>query len=125
MQMADLKAVDGALTARTVGNDPAIFSPPLAARAGEFGTVVIRMRLSRTDGTSFTDTAQLFWRTSRLPESESSSMRFPVQGDGQWHEYRIAASQNVRWRGVITRLRLDPCIQADVVVSLDSVRLVK
>jgi hypothetical protein len=83
------------------------------------------MRLTRADRTAFTDSAQLFWRTSRLPESESSSVRFPVQGDGESHDYRVPVSQNSRWRGVITRLRLDPCNQANVVVGLESLRLEK
>jgi hypothetical protein len=125
MQLSELKVAEGVLSARTVGNDPAIFGPPMQARASEFGTVVIRLRLARADSAKFTDSAQLFWRTSRLPESESSSVRFPVQGDGQWHEPRVPVSQNPRWRGVITRLRLDPCNQPNVKVELDFIRLVE
>jgi hypothetical protein len=125
MHLADLKSKDDVLTARTSGDDPAFFGPPMQARAGEFGAIVIRMRLTRADRTAFTDSAQLFWRTSRLPESESSSVRFPVQGDGEWHDYRVPVSQNPRWRGVITRLRLDPCNQPNVVIGLESFRLEK
>lgn len=123
MQLVDPRASDGALSARTAGNDPAFFGPPIQARASEFGAVIIRMRLARTNETAFSDSAQLFWRTSRLAESEASSLRFPVQGDGQWHEYRVPVGQNPRWRGLITRLRLDPCNQGSVVVSLESIRL--
>ena len=104
-------------------HDPALFGPPMQARASEFSTVVVRMRLLRADGATFADSAQLFWRTSRLAESESSSVGFPVQGDGQWHECRVPVSQNPRWRGVITHLRLDPCNQPNVRVDLDSIRL--
>ncbi len=125
MHLADLKSADGILSARTSGNDPAFFGPPMLARAGEFKSVVIRMRLTHTDRAAFTDSAQLFWRTSRLSESESSSVRFPVQGNGEWHDYRVPVATCPRWRGVITRLRLDPCNQANVVVELDNVRLVK
>lgn len=123
MQLSELKVAEGVLSARTVGNDPAFLGPPMQARASEFSTVVVRMRFLRTDGATFTDSAQLFWRTSRLPESESSSVRFPVQGDGQWHEYRVTVSQNPRWRAVITRLRLDPCNQPKIQVDLDFIRL--
>lgn len=84
MQLADLNVSEGALSARTAGNDPAFFGPPTQARAAEFGSVVIRMKLARVDGRPFTDSAQLFWRTSRLAESEASSLRFEVSGDGQW-----------------------------------------
>jgi hypothetical protein len=125
MQLSEPKVAGGVLNALTTGNDPAFFSSPLQARTAEFDAVVVRMRLSRTGGATFNDSAQLFWRTRRLPESESSSVRFPVQGDGQWHEYRLAVSRNPRWRGILTRLRLDPCNQANVTVELDFIRLAK
>ncbi|MCX6902042.1 MAG: hypothetical protein NTW03_00905, partial [Verrucomicrobia bacterium] len=102
---------------------PAFFSPGLQARADKFATVVIRMKLQREDGQLLRDEAQLFWSTSRLPESESTSERFAVAGDGQWHEYTVPVSQNRRWRGVITRLRLDPVNQPGVKVELNSIRL--
>ena len=125
MQLSELKVADGVLTARTAGDDPALFGPPMQARASEFKAVAIRLRLARIDGGKFTDSAQLFWRTSRLPESESNSARFPVEGDGQWHEYRVPVSRNPRWRGVITRLRFDPCNQPNVTMDLDYLRLTK
>jgi hypothetical protein len=48
-----------------------------------------------------------------------------VSIDGQWHEYRLPVHENRRWRGIIARLRLDPCTQPDVLVEVDSIRLVK
>ena len=123
MQMSDVRATEGRLTARTSGNDPAFFGPPMQARASTFKSVILRMRLQRMDGKPFTDTAQLFWRTSRLAESEASSVRFAVKGDGQWHEYHLPVAENRRWRGIITRLRLDPCNQPGVRVGLDAIQL--
>ena len=123
MGLAGVAAHDGALSGRTTNHDPAFFSPGLQARADKFTTVVIRMKLQREDGQPLRDEAQLFWSTSRLPESESTSERFAVTGDGQWHEYTVPVSQNHRWRGVITRLRLDPVNQPGVRVELDSIRL--
>ncbi|MBI5387008.1 MAG: glycoside hydrolase family 99-like domain-containing protein [Verrucomicrobia bacterium] len=123
MNLVDLKAANGALTVRTTGHDPAFFSPPMQARAGDFTAVVLRLKLQRTDGSSFNDTAQLFWRTSRLPESEASSERFAITADGQWHEYKVPVASNRRWRGVITGLRLDPCNAPGAVVDLDFIRL--
>jgi hypothetical protein len=55
----------------------------MQARASEFATVNVRMRLRRADGQPFRDTAQLFWRTNRLPEGEASSAHFEVVGDGE------------------------------------------
>lgn len=81
------------------------------------------MNLQRVDGPPFKDSAQLFWRTRRMPESEASSTRFDVVADGQWHDYRVPVAVNQRWRGVITRLRLDPCNRAGVRIELDGLRL--
>jgi hypothetical protein len=80
----------------------------------------IRMKLRREDGQALQDLAQLFWSTTRHPESETTSERFQVTGDGQWHEYSVTVSQNPRWRGIPTRLRLDPTNQPCVTVEVDS-----
>jgi hypothetical protein len=122
-QLSEVESVGGFLRAHTTGNDPAFYSPPTQAPAGEFKSVVIRMRLTRADGIVFKDGAQLFWRTSRLAESESASAHFAVQGDGEWHDYQIPVGQNPRWRGLITRLRLDPGTQPNIKIDLDSIRL--
>jgi hypothetical protein len=124
MDLADVRVADGALGARTTGNDPAFFGPPFAARASAFAAVQLRLKLGARDGRPFRDRAQLFWRTSRLPESEAASERFDVVGDGQWHEYTVPVAPNPRWRGTITRLRLDPVNRRDVDVALDDIRLV-
>lgn len=123
MDLTEVGSEPGRLHGRTTGRDPAFFGPPTQARAGSFPTVVVRMKLEREDGQSFQDSGQLFWRTSRLPESEASSVRFPVHGDGQWHDYALPVGQQARWRGLITRLRLDPCNQPGVRVSIASIRL--
>jgi hypothetical protein len=95
----------------------------MQARVDKFSTVIISMKLQREDAQLLHDQAQLFWRTSRLAESESSSERFDVLGDGQWREYQVKVSANPRWRGLITRLRLDPCNQPGVSVEIRSIRL--
>jgi hypothetical protein len=123
MDVGNLRIHESALTGQTTGNDPAIFGPPMRAPAGEFTAVVLRMKLWRDDGRPFQDVAQLFWRTSRLPENEATSQRVQVHGDGQWHVYRIEVGQNPRWRGVITRLRFDPCNQAGIRMQLAALRL--
>ena len=123
MEMTVARVDGGALHARTTGRDPALASPPLQARAARFPAVTVRMKLRRTDGRPFRDSAQLFWQTGRLPESEATSARFEVVGDGQWHDYRVPVSENRRWNGTVTRLRLDPCNQADVEVEIDAIRL--
>ncbi len=123
MDLTALRMEAGAMEARSTGNDPAWFGPPCKVRAADFGAVRLRLRLRRVDGQPFRDQAQLFWRTDRLPESEASSERFEVIGDGAWHEYRIAVGGNRRWRGTVTRLRLDPCNQREVELGLAWLRL--
>lgn len=123
MDLTDVQAAGGVLAARSTGNDPAFFGPPLQAPAARFASVAVRMRLSPITVGAIQDSAQLFWRTRRLAESEATSARFPVTVDGQWHDYRISVAQNPRWRGVITRLRLDPCNRSGVRIELDSIRL--
>ena len=123
MDLTDVRIENGALIARSTGNDPALFGPPIQARADAYRTAVVRMKLTPRDGRSLPDRAQLFWRTDRLPEGEASSERFDVLADGAWHEYRVDLSGNRRWRGIITRLRLDPCNQRDTQIALDVLRL--
>jgi hypothetical protein len=131
MQMAEVQVADGCLKGKTTGNDPAFFGPPVRLRASEYPIVVIRMRLTKLPRPSSPeprpakDMGQLFWRTTTIPESEATSVRFEVSIDGQWHEYRLPVHENRRWRGIIARLRLDPCTQPDVLVEVDSIRLVK
>jgi hypothetical protein len=125
MDLTQVQAHDGALHGRSTGNDPAFFGPPMQARSSEFSIVRLRLKLRRTDGQLFKDTAQLFWQTNRLPESEAASVRFEVAGDGQWHDYEVPVAPNPRWRGLVTRLRLDPCTQRDVEVSVDYLGLVR
>jgi len=124
MHLTEARAVQGALEARTTGTDPAFFSPPLEVAASDDGVIELRMRLTPRDGRATEDQAQVFWRTRQLPESEATSIRFPVHPDGLWHEYRVPVAANPRWRGIVTRLRLDPCSRAEVTVSLDRLRLV-
>ncbi len=123
MNLADVAALDGVLEGRSIGNDPAFVGPPIQARASEFEAVKLRLRLRGVDGKGFHDTGQIFWRTARLPESQTTSERFEVVADGQWHDYLIPVAKNRRWRGVVTRLRLDPCNRPGVAVEIDSISL--
>ena len=131
MLLTDVKVQNGCLVARTTGNDPAFFGPPVRLRASQYRFVFIRMRLTKITRPSspvprpVEDMGQLFWRTATIPESEATSVKFKVQIDGQWHEYLLPVHENRRWRGIITRLRIDPCTQPDVLVEVDSVKVLE
>jgi hypothetical protein len=123
MNLDSSKVESGPLQAVSVGNDPAFFGPPIQARANEFSHVRLRMRLTAVDGKTSRDTAQLFWASRRWPESEASSIHFPVFIDGQWHDYELPVSENQRWKGVITRLRLDPANRSGMRVEIQTIAL--
>ncbi len=141
MQLADVRVENGCLIGRTTGNDPAFFGPPVQLRASKYRFVTVRMRLTKLregkvpaepregkspdEPNTLQDIGQLFWRTTTLPESEATSVRFKVRIDGQWHEYLLPVHENRRWRGTITRLRLDPCTQPNVLVEVDSVKVLR
>ncbi len=123
MEMDGLKVAAGVLSARTTGDDGAFFGPGMRVPASDFGAVALRMKLSRTNGQTGEDLGQLFWRTTRLAESESTSAGFRVNVDGKWHEYRIPVANNPRWRGTITRLRLDPVTKPDIQIEISRIEL--
>jgi hypothetical protein len=123
MGLAEVGVRRGALAGRTNSRDPAFFSPAMQAKADKFSKICLRMKLTPAPGAQLNDRAQLFWRTSRLPESEAMSEVFAIHGDGQWHDYTLPVGANKRWRGLITGLRLDPCNQPGVQVEVESIRL--
>lgn len=125
MNLGGVTVESGVLTACTTSGDAAFFGPPLQLAAGEFKRAKLRLKLTPRSGGPFEDQAQLFWRTSRMSESEATSVRFRVQADGEWHDYEVPLGTNLRWRGIVTRLRLDPVSRAGVEVRLDEFRLVR
>jgi hypothetical protein len=74
--------------------------------------MVIWFKLRREDCQTLQDLTQFFWSTTRQPESEAASERFPVP-----------VSQNTRWRGTLTEVRLDPTNEPGATAELDSIRL--
>lgn len=121
-----ISETNGSLGALTAGNTSLVFSPLMQAHADEHRAAVIRMRLTRygPDATAITDTARFFWRTGRMVLGENCDVQFPVQCDGQWHEYHIPLSQDLHWRATICQIFLNPGRQSRVKVELDFLRLV-
>ena len=123
MDLSRPEIQNAALSAASTGRDPAFFGPQMRARAAAFGKITLRMRIEPRDGAAFQDSGQLFWRTDRWAESEDSSLRFAVRADGQWHDYSLPVGGNPRWRGVVTRLRLDPCNRPGARVQIERLEL--
>jgi len=53
---------------------------------------------------------QVFWTTESSPGfGEDKTVRFAIQSDGQFHEYRLEPGSDPNWAGQkITALRIDP-----------------
>ncbi|GIV15631.1 MAG: hypothetical protein KatS3mg022_1066 [Armatimonadota bacterium] len=122
MYLDNPRAEKGALTATTSGDDPAFFGPPIQIAASRYRRMRLRIRLE-APGQVLQDMGQVFWTTRSAAESEATSLRFPVQIDGKWHDYTLILGENPRWRGVVTRLRFDPCTRAGVRVQIAHIEL--
>ncbi|GIV18513.1 MAG: hypothetical protein KatS3mg023_0264 [Armatimonadota bacterium] len=122
MYLADVRIENGVLTTTTTGDDPAFFGPPVRFAAARYRRIRVRMRLE-APGQRSEDMGQIFWTTRSTAESEATSVRFSVHVDGQWHDYVLSLSENPRWRGTVTRLRLDPCTRSGVKVQIARIEL--
>jgi len=117
--VADLRVEDKALRFTTRGRDPILMSPRLRLRASEFPFIILRLKASRDiEG-------QVFWATATSVISEGNSIRFPIKGDGEFHDVKVRLADNPRWRGIITALRFDPGSEDGVEVAIESIRLGK
>lgn len=118
MGLSEFKVADGVMQARATSNDPA-FGCGVRLRASKFKTIEIRMAVL---GASETDHCQLFWGTTLTTITESSSIKVPLNADGQMHTYRFDVGSNPLWRGLVNQLRFDPCSTQGALVSIDYIR---
>ncbi len=103
-QVSDLAVRDGALTGHIDGGDPYLGRSLLRVRGDSCPVIVLRMKVTAGQG------GQLYWSTESAPGfSEQQVVTFPLQADGEWHEYPLEVGQHPKWAGqTITALRLDP-----------------
>jgi len=114
-----LQVADGVLHAPVTGGDPYLIRNFLSVDGDPVRTVVIRMRTAAGQG------AQFYWSTQAAPGyAEARVISFPVQGDRQWHEYRLPVGELDSWRGqTITGVRLDPLQPGvETTVEIDWIR---
>lgn len=100
------------------GRDPVMMSPRLEVPASKFGSLTIRVKASEKD------TLQLFWATTAAGVNEPTSLKVPVSGDNQFHEYTFDLAGHRRWRGMVVQFRLDPGSVVGNRIEIDSIRLV-
>ena len=102
VQDVKLNVQGGLLKLEMTGHDPHLrtrLSTPLPGPLG----VKIRMR------TSASGPGEVFWTTTRQDHYQADVRRtFAIQGDNQWHEYRVELDT----RQSLTGLRIDPGIAA-------------
>ncbi|MGL4511797.1 MAG: right-handed parallel beta-helix repeat-containing protein [Lacipirellulaceae bacterium] len=108
----------GLLTGQSLGVDPYIESPPTWADSNTSRYVWVRM--SQTAGAF----GQVFYQTETDPTwDQAKSVAFPIIADGQMRDYFIDLGQLVTLNGVITRVRLDPTVEAGSTMAIDFVRI--
>jgi putative heme degradation protein len=92
-------------------------SPKFAVDATASPIITISMKVSSGAW------AQLFFVTDTDSRyDEAKSLRFRIQGDGEFHDYVLDMSAVQGWQGAITQLRLDPEEPANV--EIDYIRIV-
>jgi hypothetical protein len=93
----------GNLTGKSTGDDPYMSSPKFVIAAKTFPIINIRMKVSSGYY------AHLYFMTpSDSWFSESKSLRFAIDGDGEFHTYTLEMDKLSDWKGTITQIRLDP-----------------
>jgi hypothetical protein len=108
---------DGRLAFRTSGADPLLVSPAFTARARSYTKAAIRMSVSANAD------VQLFWQTEdSAGMSELRSVHFTAH-PGAMTTYEVPLAQTPHWRGVITRLRLDPGASPGTAAEVESLAL--
>lgn len=118
MGVRDCAVKDGALTFTTSSGDPALSVKLAGLLAADLHKLTFRMKY---EGLKEGQAAQLFW-SSGDAMTEGKSTSFKLIADGQWHDYVLDLDSLPRWRGKLRSLRFDPCSQAEVKVSIDSVK---
>ncbi|HUT31969.1 MAG TPA: hypothetical protein VNE39_00700 [Planctomycetota bacterium] len=102
--IADLAVRGGALCGRATAPDPYIVRSLVRVKGDDCPVLLIRLR--STAGPA----AQCFWTTEASPAfDEAKSLRFQVEPDGEWRDYRLEVGKHPQWAGqTITAMRLDP-----------------
>lgn len=108
---------DGLLSTESTADDPAMALLGATIPAS-FNQMTIRLRVSEGRG----ELGQLFFGTESSPAlSESQSITFDVNGDGDFHDDVIDLTRKPSWDGTITSLRLDPVELAGRRIDIDSI----
>ena len=108
----------GFLTGTSTGVDPYAESPATWINTRRNELLVVRM--SQTAGAW----AQVFFQTETDPTwTPSKAVSFQVTADGTMHEYLVDLSTCADYKGVVTRLRLDPTDATGSAMVIDKLQV--
>jgi hypothetical protein len=94
---------DGILSTTVTGDDPQLIVDNTGVVVDEMECVALRLKVSK--GIS---RCQAFWSTEKDPAmSAGKSFTFPLNPDGEWHEYQVSKKAEGAWSGKLKILRLD------------------
>jgi len=93
-----------------IGTDPQLLSPTLMIDTSVVKKIIINMANDHLSDNHF----QLFWSTDDEGLfSENDSIWIEMKNDGGWEEYILDLSNNLKWNGIVRRLRIDPVRQGN------------
>ncbi|MFQ6133884.1 MAG: glycoside hydrolase family 99-like domain-containing protein [Armatimonadota bacterium] len=100
--MADVRVAEGALMGRATDWDPIVVGPQFEIQATPWQWIETRIRSTETG------TAEFFWSNTMQgeygPFTPGKETRFGLQGDGQYHVYRIYPYWQAERKIIILRL---------------------
>ncbi len=106
----------GAAQFRITGDDPYLVGPETSFEASSKQLVKVRVK-APTAGP-----IDLYFTTDTAGFAAGMSLTVEYTNPGEWQELVFPAGTNPNWKGLITRLRLDPPGQVGDVVEVDYVR---
>ena len=121
MGITGFKTENGRLIFRTTNSDPAMTTPLQRIKADEWESLVVRMKVTATDGVASADRAQLFWSTATSTVSEANSLTVPIKADGEFRDVVFDLKSAQHWRRWVTSLRFDPVTRANRLIEIESI----
>ena len=103
--LGEALVTDGVLHLTITGEDPNLSRSFLRLAPDQYSQIKLRMKI-----TGGNPEGQFFWTTAEEPGfADNKYLNFPLQPDGQWHEYTIPVGGHPLWKGkAIRAIRLDP-----------------
>ncbi|MFH1264911.1 MAG: hypothetical protein ABIK89_04245, partial [Planctomycetota bacterium] len=102
--VASMGVDGGMLVGKITGGDPYLVRSLVRVEGDACPVIRLRMRVTGGQG------GQFFWTTESSPAfGEDKTVRFALELDGQFHEYRLEPGRDPMWSGeTITGIRIDP-----------------